>query len=80
MNDIEIIDVLSGNVIITNDGAYFVMVQGGDVIVLNEDDIPELVGEVAGEVPGKFCQKVYIGWGLMIYYGTNKHKSNREVY
>ena len=44
MNDIEIIDVLSGNVIITNDGAYFVMVQGDDVIVLNDDDISELVG------------------------------------
>ena len=54
MNDIEIIDVLSGNIIITNDGAYFVMVQGDDVIVLNDDDIPELVGST-GEVPGKFC-------------------------
>ena len=44
MDHREIIDVLSGNVIITNDGAYFVMTQGGDVIVLNDDDIPELVG------------------------------------
>ena len=44
MNHREIIDVLSGNIIITNDGAYFVMVQGDDVIVLNDDDISELVG------------------------------------
>ena len=44
MNHREIIDVLCGNVIITNDGAYFMMVQGDDVIMLNEHDIPELIG------------------------------------